>query len=76
MSDENDPCGCIGRVNALLKPHNTILVTPLFGPACTAVETTKYQSSIRGKPKRMIAKHCPFCGAIYPRSAEPMECPA
>lgn len=72
-TNENDPCGCIGRVNALLKPHNTLLVTPLFGPAYTAVETTKYQSSVRGKAKMMIAKHCPFCGAMYPRFAEAVE---
>lgn len=63
-------CDCVTRINADLVESqfpNTMIEMPLFGPQVTFVLTCKRHETVREKPKRMTASHCPFCGEKYPR---------
>lgn len=59
-------CDCIKNVNELLAAHNAVLVLPMFGAQRPFIETTKREGSKRGKPPKMQASFCPFCGEQYP----------
>lgn len=63
------PCDCIDTTDELLAEHNTMLVTNLFGPRRALVETIKRESSKRGRPVKVFATYCPFCGVAYPKDA-------
>lgn len=59
-------CDCIETTDALLKEHNSILITTLFGkPPRVVIATTKRQDKVRGRPTPMLARFCPFCGEKY-----------
>jgi hypothetical protein len=62
-------CECVARVNAdILAEHNTAILEPfwtLSGKITPFVETTKLDISKRGKPKKIFATYCPFCGEKY-----------
>lgn len=67
-------CNCVNEMNAMLKERNlnTVIDVPLQfnkdmsdAPAKTAVVTAKEFSHIRGKPMRVFASYCPFCGVKY-----------
>lgn len=62
-------CGCIDRVDGLLKERgNTALNVPMFvddGPVRLFVETMKRDEKKRGKPEKLFANFCPFCGEKY-----------
>lgn len=69
-------CDCNERVDGLLKERgsNTVLNLPMFvgdGPARVFVETMKRDEKKRGKPEKMFANFCPFCGEKY-ASASPV----
>jgi hypothetical protein len=59
-------CECIERVNKdILAEHNTVLLEPFWtssGKRGLFIETTKLDSSKRGKPKKIFTTYCPFCG--------------
>ena len=58
-------CECIKRVNEKLAEHNTRIEVPWIGPQLPFVTTIKLDEKKRGKPVRMFATHCPFCGEKY-----------
>lgn len=59
-------CDCISKCNNVLAPHNSALVTTLLtNPERVAIDTNKVDSKKRGRPARMIATFCPFCGERY-----------
>jgi len=58
-------CNCISEVNKMLAERNAQLVIPIFGPQRPFVETDKIETKKRGKPPRMFATFCPFCGEKY-----------
>lgn len=61
-------CDCAEKINADLAGSefpNTLVETPLFGERVTFVVTCKRSGQVRGKPKRVIATYCPFCGVKY-----------
>lgn len=60
-------CGCGQRVDDHLKAYNTQLLSDLFGPYRAFIETIKADSKKRGKPMKMFATYCPFCGVKYPK---------
>lgn len=67
-------CNCIDRVNSELKEQapNTMLLVPMMlrrGTTRLFVETTKRDDKKRGKPTRMFATFCPFCGVKYEKEA-------
>lgn len=59
-------CECILTVNQELAQHNTRIHMPIIGPKIPFVETIKVDEKRRGKPVRMFATYCPFCGEKYP----------
>lgn len=61
-------CQCIAKVDAELaaRGDNTMILVPLIGPQRPFVETTKADSQKRGKPSKLFANFCPFCGSKYP----------
>lgn len=61
-------CSCIEKVDAKLadRGDNTKILVPWFGPQRPFVETTKLDASKRGKPSKLFASFCPFCGVKYP----------
>lgn len=59
-------CDCIGKINDVLRPHNTELTVPLFGPQRLFVTTNKIDPKKRGRPMLMFVTHCPFCGEKVP----------
>ncbi len=61
-------CNCIVNVNERLALHNTCIHMPLFGPALPFIETIKLDEKKRGKPTKMFATFCPFCGEKFPDS--------
>lgn len=61
-------CECAALVNKSLADSehpNTMVETPMWGPQITFVVTCKRDERIRGKPKRVFASYCPFCGVKY-----------
>ena len=61
-------CGCIAKVNAELanRNANTEIVVPFVGPQRPFIETMKADNRSRGKPAKVFATFCPFCGVKYP----------
>ena len=53
---------CLTQVNKVLKEHNTELDSDLLKPNRIFIHTVKIESKIRGKPRTVLASHCPFCG--------------
>lgn len=65
-------CTCIESVNTFLAQSNTQIHLPMFvvgGTPKPFVETIKLDEKKRGKPVKMFATFCPFCGLAY----EPKE---
>lgn len=67
-------CECVERIDNLLKERNdnTMLNIPLFvgdGPVRVFVETIKRSEKKRGKPVKLFANFCPFCGEKYAETA-------
>ena len=65
-------CKCIDEVNVRLEEYNTRLVIPLVfsisgSPKMVIVATEKIETKKRGKPMRLYATYCPFCGSPYPK---------
>jgi hypothetical protein len=60
-------CECIKEVNNHLSQYNTRILIPMIGPQRPFVETEKVSERVRGKPKRMFASFCPFCGEKFDR---------
>lgn len=61
-------CDCITATDKLLAEHNATIVATLglFGaPSRVAIECEKRDPKKRGKPPRLIATFCPFCGEKY-----------
>lgn len=64
-------CDCIRQLEALFKDTNTEFgISINFGnpdlPAVMLeVATFKKNSSLREKPKKLIATYCPMCGLKY-----------
>jgi len=55
-----------------LAEHNRVIVTDLFRPGLTYVETTWLETKKRGQKKLWVeASYCPFCGAKYPERQKP-----
>jgi hypothetical protein len=59
-------CDCIKSVNEKLAFHNSRINIPLFGPKLPFIETIKLDEKKRGKPTKMFATFCPFCGTKFP----------
>jgi len=63
-------CDCIKEIDDKLKPDGQCLDATMFGERKATVmliRTDKWKhESRRGKPSRMIASFCPFCGVKYP----------
>lgn len=77
----SEPCSCIETVNAKLADRNTQVHLPWFviggGTPRPFVETIKVDEGKRGKPTKLFASFCPFCGVKYPeREAAKVEEPA
>ncbi len=64
-------CECTDRVNKLLEERtsNTMLNIPMFVVKGVAVrvfvETMKRDEKKRGRPEKLFANFCPFCGEKY-----------
>jgi len=61
-------CDCVRLINdhLLMSDYpNTMVETPLFGTQITFVTTCKRNIKERGRPKRVFASYCPFCGQKY-----------
>lgn len=73
-------CDCIQKINELLKEGNmnSVLDVPVMVSSktrelratCVCVSTIKDDPRKRGKPKRVFAIYCPFCGEKYPEGKE------
>lgn len=62
-------CECIKSMDAMLLEHNARVVCTLglFGtPQKVSLEVEKADEKKRGRPPRLIASFCPFCGTKYP----------
>jgi hypothetical protein len=69
-------CDCIDDVNKHLAKHNTRIMLPIWtgnGVIKPFVETEKVDTKKRGKPRRMFAAHCPFCGEKYATGSRAAE---
>jgi hypothetical protein len=66
-------CDCIETLDKDLKAAGQCLDATMFGQrkaTTTLIRTDKWKpESRRGKPTRVIATYCPFCGEKY--SSEP-----
>lgn len=62
-------CDCISKIDADLKSEGQCLDATMFGErkaTTMLVRTDKWKhESRRGKPTRIIATFCPFCGEKY-----------
>ena len=58
-------CNCIANTDALLARHNTRIHVPFIGRQIPFVETIKLDEKKRGKPIKLFASFCPFCGEPY-----------
>jgi hypothetical protein len=66
MKNDASKHACFVKANKVLAKDNTTInfaysltdmgVTPI-------IDTCKLDDSKRGKPKRLMASHCPFCGS-------------
>lgn len=65
-------CGCIQKLDGMLAPQNTRLVTTLFGNPPRVVLRTEQVETGRGKAKaaHLLATFCPFCGDRYVKPEE------
>jgi hypothetical protein len=66
-------CDCIKRVDDHLKQFNTRIELPWWsssGQNTPFIQTMKLDQSKRGKPQRLAATFCPFCGERY-KAAKP-----
>lgn len=63
-------CDCIARVDESMLSRNAKIMLPWFGPQRPFIETTKVDEKKRGKPPRLFATFCPFCGEKYPEIAQ------
>lgn len=64
-------CDCMKQINDELAQYNTRL-DPVMAlrdgtlhMAGVRIETVKIDSKKRGRPKRLVASYCPFCGKKY-----------
>ena len=66
-------CDCIANASNMLREHNASLMTTMLSkPERVVLETFKIDTRKRGKPPRMVATCCPFCGERYePEPATP-----
>jgi hypothetical protein len=65
-------CTCVKQANKKLAAHNTVIdtATLIQMPSGLMYETmpiptVKVDSSKRGRPLRVSATYCPFCGIKY-----------
>lgn len=61
-------CDCIQKFDEHLKEFNTKIEFPLWtgsGVLSPFIQTIKISDKKRGKPKSVMASHCPFCGEKY-----------
>jgi hypothetical protein len=61
-------CECIARVDGLLAQYNTRIELPWWtssGNLTPFVQTMKVDTKKRGKPRKVFATFCPFCGELY-----------
>lgn len=59
-------CSCVAEINAKLAEHNAEIVCTIFGkPPRAVIETIKRDPKKRGKPPKVLASFCPFCGGDY-----------
>ena len=63
-------CDCIERVNAKLAESNTKIMLPWFGLQRPFIESMKLDEKKRGKPTKVFATFCPFCGSKYPEPSK------
>ncbi len=66
-------CNCMNKVDRELEKYNTTLsrMWVMVGPKFVEIPeitTRKLNGTIRGKPKTVVASHCPFCGTKLPES--------
>lgn len=65
---------CFVQANKALAADNTTLgFAYVFsdGDVRLIVKTEKLDPAKRGKPKTLMASHCPFCGSSLQRTSEP-----
>jgi len=58
-------CKCITNIDKQLAEYNTRILLPMIGPRLPFIETMKLNEKKRGKPAKMFATFCPFCGEKY-----------
>ena len=64
-------CDCMKLINDELAQYNTRIIPVMalrdgtFHMAGVRIETEKIDSKKRGRPKRLVASYCPFCGKKY-----------
>lgn len=67
-------CKCIEEIDAALKPAGQCVDATMFKlrkAAIMLIRTDKWRhENRRGKPSRMIASYCPFCGEKYAQAEE------
>lgn len=66
-------CGCIDRIDELLKPYNTKLgLTITFGKNLDALPALVTEQIEKGRGKKkataMLPSFCPFCGTKYEKA--------
>jgi len=65
---------CFVQANKALAVHNTALSFAYVftdGDVRLIVKTEKLDPTKRGKPKTLMASHCPFCGSSLQRGSKP-----
>lgn len=61
-------CNCQAEMDKQLVKHNTALdytISLNRGYIGVNISTVKVDSSKRGKPRKVVASFCPFCGIRY-----------
>lgn len=64
-------CDCMKLINDELAQYNTRIIPVMvlregqFQTVGVRVETEKVNPKQRGRPKRLVASYCPFCGEKY-----------
>ena len=53
---------CFPQIDKKLEEQNARLSFNLLNPNHIFIETEKIDAKKRGKPPKMIASYCPFCG--------------
>lgn len=67
---DNAGCECKERVNKKLAETNTQLDYNLMCETDVFVSTIKLDEKKRGRPTRMLATYCPFCGTRLKKELE------